>query len=143
MSALYETSPVGPRQRKFINAVVAVSTSGAPSDALLELKRIERALGRKPAVRRWGPRPIDIDILLWGNRVVRRPALAIPHREMIHRRFVLEPLAEIAPRRVHPSEHKTMKRLRDELRARCPEQKVNIFDVSPRPVGERARVRGI
>lgn len=125
VSSLYESAPVGPAQRDFINAAAVIAADGSPEDTLRELKAMERALGRTPSRRRWGPRAIDIDILLWGRAVIRRPELVVPHREMLRRRFVLEPLAEIAPRRVHPVARTTIARLRDELRARCPDQKVN------------------
>jgi len=128
-SSLYLTSPIGPRQRDFLNAVVSVTASGLPGDMLCALKAIERKLGRRSAgVQRWGPRTIDIDILLWGKRILRTPALVIPHPEMLRRRFVLEPLAEIAPHRVHPVAKKSMTCLRDELRERRHNQKVKKYE---------------
>ena len=97
-SACYETAPVGgPQgQGKYLNAVIEVRSSLGPG-ALLDLcKQIERQLGRQPAVR-WGPRLIDIDILIWGDRVIDEPDLKVPHPEVANRAFVLVPLDEIAP----------------------------------------------
>ncbi|MGA2090067.1 MAG: 2-amino-4-hydroxy-6-hydroxymethyldihydropteridine diphosphokinase [Endomicrobiales bacterium] len=128
-SSLYLTSPVGPRQRDFVNTVISIDADSSPRDVLLELKDIERALGRcLTDTKRWGPRVIDIDILLWARKMVRTPTLTIPHREMLHRRFVLEALAEIAPRSVHPVAKKTMALLCNELRKRCPDQKVVVYE---------------
>jgi len=98
VSSFLETDPVGgpPGQGKFLNAAAGIETDLAPEAILEELKRIERALGRKPGPR-WGPREIDLDILLYGEEIVKTEALVIPHPRMRERRFVLEPLAEIAP----------------------------------------------
>jgi 2-amino-4-hydroxy-6-hydroxymethyldihydropteridine diphosphokinase len=96
-SSLIETKPVGYEdQPDFINAVIEIETTLPPRDLLFEIKRIEREMGREETFR-FGPRIIDIDILLFGDRVVDEPGLVIPHPRMHERRFVLEPLAEIAP----------------------------------------------
>ena len=96
-SFCYETEPVdGPSdQDNYINAVVEITPSVEPSDTLAICKQIEIELGRLPG-KRWGPRLIDIDILIWGDRVLREPDLFIPHPEMHRRAFVLIPLDEIA-----------------------------------------------
>ena len=98
VSSFLETDPVGgpPGQGRFLNAAAGIETDLAPGALLEELKRVERALGRKPGPR-WGPREIDLDILLYGEEIVKTEALVIPHPRMRERRFVLEPLAEIAP----------------------------------------------
>jgi len=98
VSAFLETDPVGgpPGQGKFLNAAAEIETDLAPEALLEELKRIERALGRTPGPR-WGPREIDLDILLYGKEVLETETLVIPHPRMRERRFVLAPLAEIAP----------------------------------------------
>ena len=98
VSSFLETEPVGgpPGQGKFLNAAAEIETDLAPEALLAELKRIERALGRK-AGPRWGPREVDLDILLYGEEVLETEALVIPHPRLRERRFVLEPLAEIAP----------------------------------------------
>jgi len=96
-SSLYETSPVGPDgQPDFLNSVLEAETTLGPLDLLASLKQIERALGRQPGPR-WGPRPIDLDILLFGERQISSPDLTVPHPRLWDRLFVLEPLAELAP----------------------------------------------
>ncbi len=98
VSSFLETDPVGgpPGQGKFLNAAAGIETDLAPGALLEELKRIERALGRRPGPR-WGPREMDLDILLYGEEILETAALVIPHPRLRERRFVLEPLAEIAP----------------------------------------------
>ena len=96
-SSCYETEPVGPQdQGKYLNAVIEVTTLLEPREMLELCKEIERQLGRQPGMR-WGARPIDIDFLLWGDRVIDEPDLKVPHPEMANRAFVLVPLDEIAP----------------------------------------------
>ena len=102
-SSLYRTEPVGYNdQEDFFNGVVEVSTSLPPLELLRSLKGIERDFGRKTGGRRWGPRPMDLDLLLYGSRVIRTGELTVPHSEMHRRRFVMVPLAEIAPEVYHP-----------------------------------------
>ena len=97
-SSFLETDPVGgpPGQGKFLNAAAGIETDLEPAALLKTLKAIERDLGRKPGPR-WGPREIDLDILLYGEEVLETAALVIPHPRLRERRFVLAPLAEIAP----------------------------------------------
>ncbi len=95
VSRIYETKPVGGvRQSKFLNAAIKIKTLLTPHVLLGTLKKIEKNLGRKKAVR-YGPREIDLDILLYGNKAVRRKNLIIPHPRMFKREFVLKPLMEI------------------------------------------------
>lgn len=95
ISRVYETLAVGgPPQGKFLNAAVKIKTSLSPLALLNTLKKIEKALGRKKNVR-WGPREIDLDILLYGNRIIKMKNLVIPHPGMFAREFVLKPLREI------------------------------------------------
>ncbi len=102
ISSLYETEPVGNEdQRKFLNGVVAIETFLSPQTLLTTLKVIETKVGRQHR-KRWGPREIDLDVLIYGEMCLRTPELIIPHPEMHNRRFVLTPLAEIAPDLVHP-----------------------------------------
>jgi len=102
-SSLYRTAPVGPeKQGWFINAVVEVRTDLSPTKFFEALKAIERQMGRTDGPR-WGPRVIDLDILLYGQEVVDREGLKIPHPEMHRRRFVLEPLCELASYAIHPA----------------------------------------
>ncbi|MBN2495821.1 MAG: 2-amino-4-hydroxy-6-hydroxymethyldihydropteridine diphosphokinase [Deltaproteobacteria bacterium] len=101
-SGLYRTEPVGVRdQPDFVNLAVCIQTGLDPRPLLERLQALERELGRVPS-RRWGPRAIDLDLLLYGERVIQEPDLVVPHPRMHERRFVLAPLAEIAPRAVHP-----------------------------------------
>jgi len=112
VSSFLETEPVGgpPGQGKFLNAAAKIETDLSPEALLEELKRVERALGRKPGPR-WGPREIDLDILLCGNTILDTEALTIPHPRMRERRFVLEPLAEIAPDARDPATGRTVREL--------------------------------
>lgn len=96
-SALYETEPVGPvKQPWFLNAVVASETDLDPKGLLSVCKRIEREIGRKKGIR-FGPRVVDIDILLYRQQVIDEGELLIPHPQMCQRKFMLIPLIEIAP----------------------------------------------
>jgi 2-amino-4-hydroxy-6-hydroxymethyldihydropteridine diphosphokinase len=104
-SAVYETEPVGPvDQRRFLNAAAAVETSLEPRELLNALLAIERDAGRPARDQRqkWGPRALDMDILLYGDRIVDENELAIPHPLMHQRWFVLKPLSDLAPLAVHP-----------------------------------------
>jgi len=96
-SEIIETKPVGgpPGQKMFLNACLKVKTSLSPVVLLNKLKKIERELGRPARHRRWGPRTIDLDILLYGDKVVDRKDLKIPHPRLLERDFVIRPLLEI------------------------------------------------
>jgi 2-amino-4-hydroxy-6-hydroxymethyldihydropteridine diphosphokinase len=97
VSSVYETEPVGPAdQGWFLNAVVEVETSLSPVALLKRTQGIERGLGRETTYR-WGPRTIDLDILLYDDIQVRTTTLEIPHAELCHRAFVMIPLLELAP----------------------------------------------
>ncbi len=85
----------GPPQGKFLNGVVKIETFLSPLELLRHLQEIEKAIGRKPSKVRWGPREIDLDILLYGDEKIDEPDLKIPHPEMKKRNFVLKPLSEI------------------------------------------------
>ena len=103
MATIIETEPAGgPPQGPYLNTVVELDTTLAPRELLSVLKAIEQQLGRKPGSQRWGPRPIDLDILLYDDQVLKTPTLVIPHQRMHERQFVLEPLAQISPNVVHP-----------------------------------------
>jgi 2-amino-4-hydroxy-6-hydroxymethyldihydropteridine diphosphokinase len=96
ISRIIETRPVGgpPGQENFLNACLKIDTQVAPRALLRKLKTIERQLGRKKTVR-WGPRTIDLDILFYGNRIIKEKGLVIPHPRIFERTFVLEPLSEL------------------------------------------------
>lgn len=97
-SALYQTAPVGPTdQPDFVNAVAGLETRLEPRALLDALQRIEQAQGRVRDGPRWGPRTLDLDILLYGNLRLAEPGLEIPHPELGRRAFVLVPLADVAP----------------------------------------------
>ena len=94
-SSLFRTSPVGPSQENYYNAVVRMRTSFSPHQLLKELKSIETKMGRRQSAMRWGPRIIDLDILLYDAVCIASKELTIPHGEMHQRLFVLVPLAEV------------------------------------------------
>lgn len=103
VSSLYESDPVGvENQPKFTNAVLKAETELEPFELLDFLKAVEKEIGRKKAAR-WGPRVIDLDIILYGKLVMDSDSLMIPHPGVSERRFVLEPLLEIEPEAVHPA----------------------------------------
>lgn len=115
-SSLYETEPWGVTdQPYFINMAVGAETSLEPEELLEALKAIERQMGRKDAGK-WGPRIIDLDILLYDYLVIRTPKLCIPHPLMHMREFVLRPLSEIAPDVLHPLLKKTISTLMSEIK---------------------------
>ncbi|MGC2449328.1 MAG: 2-amino-4-hydroxy-6-hydroxymethyldihydropteridine diphosphokinase [Candidatus Sulfotelmatobacter sp.] len=117
VSSFYETEPVEfTQQSNFLNCAVALETLLAPAELMHRLLDIERSLGRE-RIQEKGPRTIDIDILLFGDRVIRSTELTIPHPAMTQRRFVLEPLAEIASNTGHPVAKKTIRQLLEELPA--------------------------
>src|SRR5581483_3809234 len=102
-SSLYESEPLGDAKTWFVNSVVELETVFPPDELLRRLKAIEKAMGRKRVRgKRWGSRVIDLDILLCDQEMVEKRTLKVPHPEMHKRRFVLLPLAELAPQVVHP-----------------------------------------
>jgi len=115
VSSLYETEPVEfTEQPWFLNCAVALETATTPQQLMTTILGVEEEMGRR-RVQRKGPRSIDIDILLFGDKIIDSPELTIPHPAMQQRRFVLEPLVEIAPEVVHPVFKRTIRELRDAL----------------------------
>jgi 2-amino-4-hydroxy-6-hydroxymethyldihydropteridine diphosphokinase len=123
ISPVYETEPVDyTDQRCFLNLVLEAETGLFPMQLLSRIGRIERALGRVRTVAK-GPRTIDIDILLYGQAVVRGSTLEIPHPRMAQRRFVLAPLADLAPGLRHPVTHRSVR----EMLEAAPAQTVRLI----------------
>ena len=103
VSSFYRTPPLGPQdQPDYLNAAVALETSLAPEALLDHTQRIELQQGRTRKAERWGPRTLDLDIMLFGNEVINTPRLTVPHYDMQNRGFMLWPLFEIAPELCFP-----------------------------------------
>ncbi|WP_224984692.1 2-amino-4-hydroxy-6-hydroxymethyldihydropteridine diphosphokinase [Geomonas agri] len=125
VSPFYETEPVGGvPQDNFYNAVVRLNTELAPLDLLERLKKLETGVFHRVPSQRWGARSMDLDILLFGELVFSSEQLTIPHPRLAERRFVLQPLSDIAPDLVHPILGKRIIELLTELTS--PEQVVRI-----------------
>jgi 2-amino-4-hydroxy-6-hydroxymethyldihydropteridine diphosphokinase len=121
VSGYHETRPVGgpPGQGDYLNAAVAIETSLEPLELLHVLQEIERDGGRV-RTEHWGPRTVDLDLLLFGDRVLAGRELEVPHPRMAERRFVLEPLAEIAPGMIDPVSGRTIAELLAACQASAP-----------------------
>jgi 2-amino-4-hydroxy-6-hydroxymethyldihydropteridine diphosphokinase len=129
VSSVYETEPVEfTEQPWFLNCVLALETILTPQQLMSAILRIEQEMGRR-RIQSKGPRSIDIDILLFGDEIIELPDLTIPHPAMHRRRFVLGPLAEIAPEVIHPILKKTIRELLDAL---PPGQAVRKLKPEPR-----------
>ncbi|BBO66165.1 2-amino-4-hydroxy-6-hydroxymethyldihydropteridine pyrophosphokinase [Desulfosarcina alkanivorans] len=132
-SRFYRTSPVDyTEQDWFVNAAVKIRTTLAPLNLLDELVAIQQRRGRKADMIRFGPRVLDLDILMYGDRVIRTPRLEIPHPRMHKRAFVLQPICDIDPTIIHPALGKTvgdlLGRLNDD------DQRVVPLDNPPTPL---------
>lgn len=120
-SAIYETDALLTENAphnwniKFLNMAIIGYSQLQPLTLLKRIKDIECTLSRKKKSQQWSPRTIDIDILFWGNKVIKHPDLTIPHLELHNRKFVLQPLCEIIPNYTHPVYKKNIKSLLKEL----------------------------
>lgn len=125
ISSVYETDPVDVKnQPRFLNLVLEVQTEMFPMQLLTQTQRIEKELGRQRKIDK-GPRTLDIDILLYASSIIDSPKLVIPHLHMHERRFVLEPMVELAPALRHP----VLKRTMTELRANTGGQGLRKTDI--------------
>lgn len=116
ISSFYETEPWGVNEQpSFINLAIEAETTFSPFELLYILKEIEMTMGRKQTIR-WGPRLIDLDILFYGDDIIETEELLIPHRYLHERDFVLAPLEEISPNKVHPILKKTIREIREDFR---------------------------
>jgi 2-amino-4-hydroxy-6-hydroxymethyldihydropteridine diphosphokinase len=116
-SRVWDTPPMGPPQPRYLNAVLALETALPARDLLAALRGIEAAAGRTRAGPRWGPRTLDLDLLLYGDETIAAPDLVVPHPGLASRRFVLAPLAELAPELVVPGLGRAVSELLDAVPA--------------------------
>jgi len=125
VSSLYLSDPLGPSdQPRYNNAVAALDTALPPLELLDALQAIEQAHGRERKAERWGPRTLDLDILLYGDRLIDEPRLRIPHYHLHARAFVLYPLSDIAPQDLRLPDGRTL----SELLAACPFSGIERLD---------------
>ena len=111
-SRYYCTKPLGPQdQPDYLNAVIEIETELSPLELLDETQRIEREQGRVRKAQRWGPRTLDLDILLFGDCLIHNDRLTVPHYDMKNREFMLYPLFEIAPELIFPDDGIALKTL--------------------------------
>lgn len=114
-SRVFETDPVGPSRRRFLNAVLRLEVRLAARDLFARLMAIEQGAGRDRSGPRWGPRTLDLDLLLYGDERSSRPGLTIPHPRIQERAFVLFPLADVSPGVRHPLLGRTAQEMLDAL----------------------------
>jgi len=122
-AGLYRTAPIGPAQPQFLNTAVTLRVSDVtPAELLALLRELERLLGRDRAREvRWGPRPIDLDLLLWGTRTLRTPELELPHPRLVERKFVILPLIDLFGDELVVA-GQTLAALRERVRAQVAEE---------------------
>ena len=126
-SRVWDSEPIGPPQPRYLNAVLELDTALTPPALLALLRRVELEGGRRRGPR-WGPRALDLDLLLYEGRILRTPTLTVPHPAIARRRFVLEPLAELCPRAAVPGTGATVA----ELLAAAPPLHLSLAGPYPR-----------
>ncbi|HEM7510609.1 TPA: 2-amino-4-hydroxy-6-hydroxymethyldihydropteridine diphosphokinase [Providencia rettgeri] len=127
ISSIYRTKPLGPQdQPDYLNLAVLLETDLEPEELLDHTQKIELDLGRVRKEERWGPRTLDLDIMLFGNRVIHTPRLTIPHYGLKEREFMLYPLSEIAPTLVFPDGETLLERL-----TQVPRNGLTLWDITP------------
>ena len=127
VSSLYDTEPVGETdQPPFLNAVAWIETELPPRDLLWRMLLIERRMGRVRA-KRWGPRPIDLDILFYDENEIEEPDLIVPHPEAPRRAFVLHPMLELDPEFKHPVTGESIRKMIQKLPPNPPVRKLGRF----------------
>lgn len=132
-SNVYDTTPLGGvAEHRFLNAAVQLQTTLEPEPLLDVLQSVETSLGRTRN-QRWEDRTMDLDLVLWGERIVETPRLVVPHPELHRRRFVLVPAVELAPQALHPRRHRSLRQLLDRLPA-SPGDCVRVGPLSPLPL---------
>ncbi len=110
-SRVWDSAPLGPPQPRYLNAVLEIDSRISAPGLLAILQLVERGAGRRHTGVRWSARTLDLDLLLFGDQVIRRPGLVVPHPGLVSRRFVLAPLAELCPERVVPGTGRTVAQL--------------------------------
>ena len=129
VSRLWRTRAIGPPQPDYLNAAALVEWPAGPRALLARCLELEAAAGReRSAEAPWGPRTLDIDLLLSESVVCRGPVLTLPHPRLHERRFALEPAAEVAPDWTHPLLHQTISELADDARDREPDAILEVFN---------------
>jgi 2-amino-4-hydroxy-6-hydroxymethyldihydropteridine diphosphokinase len=129
VSRLWRTRAIGPPQPDYLNAAALVEWPAGPRALLARCLELEAAAGRqRSAETRWGPRTLDIDLLLAESVVCRGPMLTLPHPRLYERRFALEPAAETAPNWTHPLLGRTIAKLAEEAREREPDAILEVFN---------------
>jgi len=125
-SRFYQTSPVGDTDQDwYLNCAVALTTPLQPAELLALCLNIEKRAGRVRTQRRYGPRVLDLDIVIFGTRVIKSPELTIPHPRMHERRFVLQPICDINPQLQHPLLNKSIGELLETLQD--PSQQIKVY----------------